>query len=605
MLVRLIAPQWLLEENPGAKRVIEGELSDEEIEAFNIDGYNVYFLPNSPSAYTPGVIVDGSHIDLFGYAFIDMDLKEGKHESKESFIALVKNDPLVPTAIVDSGNGVHVYWSVDDLDALSFLRLQRRLMRKFDTDPAIAKIYQLMRLWDTVNTKDKENPKLCHVVDTNDVSYTCEQLDAALPPLTKEDDEYCNTHFNRTYRIEEEVEIDEKLPAKFGALRASNNEVKDIWLGNTDDRSEADFRLGHIMFAHDFTKAEAMSVLINTAKALSRSPVHRRNYAENIVDKIWTYELQPEKVSTLNLSASVRDILQKSGDTLKGTRFPCYSWFDNTQHGFRLGQVIGLVAGVGVGKTAMALNMFKGFVESNPDYVHFFVPLEQPREEIADRWKTMCGDNVSLHDKVHVLSNQNEDHSFRHLALHEIKDYILKFQLETGKKVGAVVIDHIGCLKKRSKEGENQGILELCHEMKPFALETNTMLIMQSQAPREKAGIGDLELDKDAAYGTVFFEAYCDYLITVWQPLKRMYKREAPTVTAYKFCKIRHKKQGTDKILEDVRYSLFFNPKTELMAPLTQEQEKGLAYFNNEAINERKKDKKTGLVEYVTLRFAE
>lgn len=604
MIVRCIAPQWLLDENPGMRRVVEGDLSDEQIEAYNIQGYNVYWLPNSPSSYTPGVTIDSSHIDVFGCVFADMDLKEGKYESKESFIARVKTEGPPPSGIIDSGNGVHVYWSVTDLDAMSFLKLMRRVIRKFDTDPAVAKIFQLMRLPGTVNTKDKENPKICEWLEQGDAVYTCEQLDAALPPLTKEDDDYCTTHYNRTYRIEGSTEIDDALPPKFGALLSTNNEVKDIWQGNVDDRSAADYRLGHIMFASGFTKTEALSVLVNTAKALSRAPLHRRNYAENIVEKIWTYELEPEKADELNLSESVMDILKKSGDTLKGKRFPCYNFFDDTNKGFRLGQVIGLVAGVGVGKTAVALNMFRGFVQNNPDYVHFFVPLEQPKEEIAERWQAMCSDNPALFEKVHILSNYDDKGAYRHLSLGEIKDYLLKFQEVTGKKVGAVVIDHIGVLKKKSKDGENQGLMDICHEMKAFAIGTNSMLIMQSQAPREKAGVGDLELDKDAAYGTVFFEAYCDYLITVWQPLKRAYKDDAPTITAYKFCKIRHKKQGVDKIMEDVRYTLYYDPETQLMRPLTQEQEAGLAYFNNLCVNARKDDKKTALVQYTTLRTA-
>jgi hypothetical protein len=137
--------------------------------------------------------------------------------------------------------------------------------------------------------------------------------------------------------------------------------------------------------------------------------------------------------------------------------------------------------------------------------------------------------------------------------------------------------------------------------MKAFAIQLNVMMVMQSQAPREKAGIGDLELNKDAAYGTVFFEAYCDYLITIWQPLKRVYKEGAPTVTAYKFGKIRHKKQGHDKIQEDTCYALFYDPETQRMRDLTQDEEKSVAFFTNRATSLRKEDKKTALVTYTNL----
>jgi hypothetical protein len=545
MIYRCILPNWAADTN--SKKVLEGEFSNEQIEAYNTDGYNIYYLPNFPANYDFTRPVDGADIDTFEWVFVDFDLKTKTYASKEEFIAAVKSYPLTPTKIVDSGNGVHVYWKVNDLDVMSYLKLQRRLMRLFKTDEAITKIFQLMRVPGTVNTKDPEDFKMCILLEENAVSYSAEQLNDVLPMLMPEDERFCEEHFNRTYNLEKTaLKVDEKLPVKFGKLLDTSKEAKVFWCGNTDDRSKSDYRLGHLMFAHNFTKDEAMSVLVNSSKAMARAPKHRVTYAANIVDKIWTYESTSDK-DTLNLSMTVKSILSKGEDAVKGERFPCYRWLDDTAHGFRLGQVIGLVAGSGVGKTAIGLNMFLGFVENNPDCHHFVVPLEQPGNEIADRWRLMCGDREYLHDKVHILSNYDEDGNFRHLSLDEIKDYILKFQKITGYKVGCIMIDHIGALKKKGADGENQGLLDICHSMKAFAVQTNSLLVMQSQSSREKAGIGDLELNKDAAYGTMYFEAYCDYLITLWQPLKRCYKNEkCPTVTAFKFCKIRHKKKGEE-----------------------------------------------------------
>jgi hypothetical protein len=594
---RCILAPWAADASPHLPKVKEGLFTDEELLTLNEQYYGIFHLPNYPSTYTGGT-VDGSSVDNFGYCFVDMDLKDGVWPSKGGFSAAAV--ALAPSRMVDSGNGVHCYWRVSDLDAASFLRLQRRLCRVLRTDEAVAKIFQLMRTPGYVNTKRENAFALCQVLEENDNVYTCEQLSEMLPPITAADETYCRAHYDKTFRRHDATAVSDAIPLKFLQLIKSNKEVKEIWSGGVDDRSKSDYRLGHIMLANGFSKAEAMSVLVNTGKALARAPIHRIGYAEPIVDKIWEFETVLDTTS-LDLSSSVRDILVKSGDTLKGTPFRCWPHWDDTQHGYRLGQVIGLVAGVGVGKTAVALDMFMGFVQTNPDYVHFFVALEQPKEEIADRWKTMCGTNEFLHDKVHILSNYADDGSYRNLSLDDIKDYLLKFQKLTGKKVGAVVIDHIGVLKKQSKDGENQGLMDICHQMKAFAIQLNVMMVMQSQAPREKAGIGDLELNKDAAYGTVFFEAYCDYLITIWQPLKRVYKEGAPTVTAYKFGKIRHKKQGHDKIQEDTCYALFYDPETQRMRDLTQDEEKSVAFFTNRATSLRKEDKKTALVTYTNL----
>ncbi len=598
MLIRAILAKWAYDS--GLRKIVEGDLSDERIQALNSQGYNVYYLPNYPSQYDPTSTVDGSHIDTFEWVFVDFDLKQGTYPTKDAFLESLSSAPY-PSSIVDSGNGVHVFWRVNGLDAMSYLRFQRRLMRLLKTDEAVAKIYQLMRVPGTLNVKTQGAFIPCETLYEGPDTYTCEELDALLPPIRLEDEEYCQTHYNLTYSIPSEIKVDDKIPNKFKDLIRNNAEAKEIWAGGVDDRSKADYRLGHIMWGNDFTRDEALSVLVNSAKALQRAPKHRVNYATGIIDKIWTFEEAP-KDEGLNLSSTVREILSRSGDTLKGTRLPCHRYLDATAYGFRLGQVIGLVAGSGVGKTAMALNMFEGFVQNNPDLDHFFIPLEQPANEIADRWKTMCGDNTHLHDKVHVISNYDEQGAFRHLSFDDIRQYLLKFQKQTNRRVGCVVIDHIGALKKKNAKGENQDLMDICHEMKAFAVETNTLLVMQSQAPREKAGIGDLELNKDAAYGTVYFESYCDYLITIWQPLKRVYSRaKCPTVTAFKFCKIRHKKQHLDEIKEDVRYLLYFDPETEHLRELTQTEETSFDFFNKQALSERKQDRKTDGVIYTRI----
>ena len=595
MIYRLIAPNHI------DKPVLEGEFTDEEIHEYNRQGYNVYYFPNSPSNYSRGTTVVGSHIDVFNYVFVDYDCKHNKYSSKDEFIDTVLASGISPTKIIDSGHGIHVYWKVSNLDGMSYLRFQRRLMRLFNTDEAVSKLAQLMRAPGTMNTKDPVLHIKCELVGASDIEYTAEELDKLLPPITLEDEKYCKTHFDQCHGLnQDQYVVDDTLPPKFGKLLRDVPEVKELWTGPTDDRSSNDFRLGHLMFAAGFTKEEAASVLVNSAKALQRAPVHRVSYAKNIIEKIWTFELDKTE---LDLSSSVKNILRRSGDNLEGTRIPCWKYIDDTECGFRLGHVMGLVAGAGVGKTAMALNIFLGFVQSNPDLDHFFVPLEQTDREIASRWKAMCGDNTALHEKVHIINNYDEKGVFRDLSLSEIKDYILKFKKTTGKNVGCVVIDHIGILCNNNKLGQDEGVKEISKAMKGFAQETNTFLIMQSQTARTKAGIGDLELDKDAAFGTSVFENFCDYLVTLWQPLKRVYDLGAPTIMSYKFCKIRHKKQGVDTLMEDKPYSVFFDPETQLIRELTQDEEKSLRHWVSRATNKRNLDKKTGVVEYTSVRW--
>lgn len=600
VLCRMILPDWVLKKNPSKKKVLEGLFTTDQIKILNNEGYNVYSFPNYPKDYESDRIVDGSCIDTFQYVFVDFDLKVGAYKTKEDFLRKIIDIGIWPSKIVDSGNGIHVYWKVLDLDAKSYLRFQRRLIRLFNTDEAVGKLLQLMRLEGTLNTKNKDNQLLCHVLTKDDTVYTSEELNKLLPSISLEDEEYCNRHYDQTFNLNV-TEVSDVLPDRFGKLLSTNQEVKSLWVDPTDDRSKNDYRLGHIMFANGFSRDEAASVLVNSAKALQRAPIHRQTYANNIIDKIWTYELSPVREA---LSNTIREILEKSGDQVKGTPFRCHPRVDNTAHGFRLGQVIGLVAGSGVGKTAFALNLFRWFAQTNPDYHHVFIPLEQPANEIADRWATMSGTDTSLHDKIHVISNYAASGEFRHLSFQNIREYIETLQKEKDIKVGCIVIDHIGALKKKGKDGENQDLMDICHSMKAFAIQTNTLLVMQSQSSREKAGIGDLELNKDAAYGTVYFESYCDYLITLWQPLKRCHSEIAcPTVTAFKFCKIRHKKTRQDVIQEDVPYYMYFDSDTEQLRDMTQDQKTSFKFFLPKSINKRRADRKVDLVSYTSVPY--
>lgn len=593
---RLIAPEWLTKK--GSKPVIEGRFSDEEIKKYNATGYNVYYLPNHPRSDDFESPVNGTHITEFDWVFVDFDLKNAPLGfGKEDFIEKVAAFPCPPTKIVDSGNGIHAYWRVTDLDAKSYLRLTRRLIRQFDTDEAVGTLAQLMRLPGTMNTKIQVLFVPCKVLgECVDNVYTSEELHKVLPPITKEDEEHCTRHYNSTYAVKSDDIglVFEKMPAKWGELLRVNKEAKALWIDSSDDRSADDWRLGHILFAAGFNEEEAATVLSNTAKARKRAPVHRLSYAQGIISKIWTSEEKNAPVNTLY--DSVENILETASGELEGERFPCWKYIDDTVTGFRLGHVMGLVAGSGVGKTAMALNIFMGFVQANPEYDHFFVPLEQTNKEIALRWKIMCGDNTRLHKKVHIISNYDAKGKFRDLSLDTIREAILEFKASNpNKKVGCVVIDHIGVLSNSNKHGHSEGVKELSKAMKSFAIETNTFLIMQSQTAREKAGIGDIELDKDAAFGTSAFENYCDYLVTIWQPLKRMYSKGAPTIMAFKFCKIRHKVADEDVIKEDVTYTMFFNPKTQRLRPLTAEEHESCNFFAKQAAEKRKEEKKTAL----------
>jgi hypothetical protein len=75
ILCRLIAPTWLVKEDPNIKTVLEGQFTKSEIIKYNARGYNIYWFPNHPTEYQNDGTVTGSHIDAFEYVFVDFDMK--------------------------------------------------------------------------------------------------------------------------------------------------------------------------------------------------------------------------------------------------------------------------------------------------------------------------------------------------------------------------------------------------------------------------------------------------------------------------------------------------------------------------------------------------
>jgi hypothetical protein len=78
-------------------------------------------------------------------------------------------------------------------------------------------------------------------------------------------------------------------------------------------------------------------------------------------------------------------------------------------------------------------------------------------------------------------------------------------------------------------------------KIKTLAKELNLFIILQSQTTKGKAGDGDTPLGLDAAFGAAQFEQYMDYILTIWQPLRRVHNKTQLRATGYQYCKIRRK----------------------------------------------------------------
>ena len=577
---RLIKPQWgkpFLDEekkepNPGFVQEIPGKdtidgcnLTEEFLRQKNNEGYNIYFFPNHPSTdiYKNGEKwMRGKMVDVFKYVFVDMDLKDGEYKTKNDFLNKLGTFPLKPTMVVDSGNGIHAYWRVTDLTRDTFVISQVALLNHFKTDKSVFTVLQLMRLPGYYNTKKFGEFKPAAIVESHssNLEYTQSQFPQEMFNLTDDQVLKAKNHLNRLdgkdeLHLEQDVNIDE-LPDEFVNLCLQNDDVQNLFRDPTSyngDRSSADMKLANTLYSRGFSKKDALRVLANTQKALSKG-ANRYGYAQLTVGKVY---FDRTKNHIPSVGEALRNHKEKVlAPAVKGPYFMDYSVLEKQ---WRKKQILGLIAGSGVGKTAVALFIIKEMIKNNTenDDVFVFVTLEMAKEEIYERWIDLVGADSPLADRLYVISNEDDDGTPRNIGLQEIYEFCNDIKKVTGKEIGALIIDHFRIISSHinmhkkyqfavtSEQGSGHGnVRNLSENKKADALKIlvkmlNTYLIILTQTTKEK-GVGDLPIGKDGAFGTSSFENIVDRLITCWQPLMRIQHLTPLRFLAWQYTKNRH-----------------------------------------------------------------
>lgn len=612
MRFRCIRPDWskpLLENgksNPNFKQeidgpnILEGYFEPEYVKALNEAGYNIYYFPNETSKRVSGWL-SGKDVDLFNWVFIDMDLKDQVYASKEDFLNKVAEFPLVPTKIVDSGNGIHVYWKVSNLtDPIIYCGIQRALLTDFKTDDSIWTPLQLMRVEGYYNTKKYGDFKLAEVLLQTDEVYTQEQLLEHLSPLTAESLQKIEHHFDKLHgRITVDIKesLAEEIPNKFLELLERSDYVRGLFLNPVEakgDRSAADMSLANYLIEKaDYDRAEALQVLLHTEKAQSRSGRARFEYANTTLDKACR-----DRTPLAALSAA-ETLSEENPDSALGDLVGGPYFMDCLHKPWRKKQMLGLIGPSGGGKTALSLKIMKEFIQNNPekDDIFFFFNLEMTSGEVIERWSALVGDMKDAYSRLYVVGRDffekiSEDGSPNIQSIYKIVRDTCK---RTGKEAGVLVIDHIDAMEgdfdltikpdfnagnskyverfrgqdKKTVVLNKDGILQ---KLKALAQDLNVFLIIQSQTTKDKDGGGDVPLDKNAAFGSSKFEWYCDMIITICQPLNRLLdhcKEHNLYVTSYRYAKIREKYPDKDGILENQDKLLKYLPDTHDFVGLT------------------------------------
>lgn len=614
MRFRLIKPKWAGKSIPGPS-VLEGEYTQEFIEAKNNEGYNAYYFPNHNSKPIDGKFLSGKEVDTFDWIFVDMDLKDKVYESKEAFFEEIGTFPLAPSLIVDSGNGIHVYWRMQDLTRDKLIELQFRLITRFKTDSSVWTPLQLMRVPGSLNTKNQENfINVLTLLDDKEASYTVAQLDAELPPITETQKNKMIDHINKLSGVTTAINLEsydtDELPEAFEKILESDAELRKLWYAERGERSDADWKLAHKLFDLNYHKLEeALPVMLNTQKALDKGN-YRKEYAYNTIDKVWRERENfavpsvAERIPTMGMNGS------------GGTKVNGPAYLDASFSGWKKGEVLGMIAGPGVGKTTTTLDIFYEMMVNNPenDDVYIFFSLEMPDYAIINRWKSLIGDREDLNKRLYVVSNEDINGVERHINLQKLYWFAEGIKKVTGKDIGAVAIDHLGILEldidinKKPNFGilgedvgfgstRNISFTTLCSKVKELAKKLNCFIIAQSQTTKEKGKGGDTELGVDAAYGTAKFEWYTDYIITFWQPLRRVEAETDLRALGWQYGKIREK-HPNDRVKVYEKKVLAVDLMTGKLRPLTEAEMIEFDQLEQKASNIRAAAEKNKSVKY-------
>lgn len=579
MFYRLIKPLWGQDriykdgkwvKNPNMVKLIkgpnilEGCFDEEFIAKKNKAGYNVYWFPNHPSSdiYSEEKKhLNGRDIDVFKYVFVDMDLKDGVYKSKEEFLEKLKAFPLKPTMTVNSGNGVHAYWAMTDLDRDTYCYAQMGLIEHFQTDPSIYTVMQLMRYPGFKNTKQHDKLKDVTLYDElcSGEEYSVSQLPEEIFSISEAGQTSVQRHLDKldgkiAVQIDSDVNLDE-LPDSFVDLLEKEEKIYDLFhrpVETYGDRSGADLALANILFRKGFNIKEAIQVIGNSKKAISKG-IYRFEYARATVERAFKDNKEPKfefaTADQLEQEMEVGDLKYANGP----------EFFDCLENRWQKGDILGLIAHTGVGKTTIALKIMRDMIENNPDNddVYVFFSLEMAAKKIVTRWLKLVGKNSKLSSRLIVISNLNDDRTSKEINLQDLVDFCKTIRQQTGKDIGAVTIDHLqeirpiidmrrrptfGAENETGYSGNRSKVLSdvnLCKQLRPLANALDTFLIILNQTTKERGGEGDIPLGVSAAYGSSNFEKICDYIITCWQPLRRVYHMTELRVLAWQYAKIR------------------------------------------------------------------
>lgn len=133
-------------------------------------------------------------ITVIRAAFIDWDCGRDENDKyfpieivkikKQEFLTKLLISPLKPSYIIETRNGYHVYWILNDNPSKElFIIIQKRLIYYYNSDTSVKKPAQVMRLPNYVWCKNSCEPFFVYIFYRSDLKYSSSSLLSSFPAV--------------------------------------------------------------------------------------------------------------------------------------------------------------------------------------------------------------------------------------------------------------------------------------------------------------------------------------------------------------------------------------------------------------------------------------
>lgn len=145
----------------------------------NDENYGIFWTPND---FFEGIRQEAK-LKRLNYWFIDYD-----KGCKDYMIATIENFPLIPSLLVETKRGFHVYWAcAEDLATEKrvdeYKSILERLVSHFDADENAMGVTRILRAPGYFHCKDSKNRFLIKDIWACDKKYTCQEISNAIDSL--------------------------------------------------------------------------------------------------------------------------------------------------------------------------------------------------------------------------------------------------------------------------------------------------------------------------------------------------------------------------------------------------------------------------------------